>query len=100
MVVMTRATWILAILSGKSIMSFRVMSFRTASRAAVFCTLATFILFRGQPAFAEDAVSDQCLRFTCQENYKKCNAGGHLSAVTVDVNPRGSRLPIAGHGFV
>jgi len=82
MVVMTRANWILAILSGKN-----MVSFRTASYAAVFCAVAILISFHSQRAAAQDAVSDQCLRFTCEENYKKCNSGGHLSAVTVDVNP-------------
>jgi hypothetical protein len=67
-----------------------MMSFRTASRAAVsaavFCAVALFVSFRGQPAFAENVLPDRCLRFACQENYKKCNSGGHLSAVTVDAN--------------
>jgi hypothetical protein len=72
---------ILAILSGKN-----MLSLGAASRAAVFCGVAFFTLFRGQPVLAEDVVSDQCLRFSCQENYKKCNSGGHLSAVTVEAN--------------
>ncbi len=63
------------------------MRCRAASRAAVLGALAIFTLAHGQAAVAEDAVSDQCLRFTCQENSKKCNAGGHLSALTVEANP-------------
>ncbi len=66
---------------------------RTASRAAVLGALAIFTLVRGQAAFAEDVVSDQCLRFTCQENSKKCNGGGHLSAVTVEANPAVQSCP-------
>jgi hypothetical protein len=81
-VVMSHSNSILFILSGKS-----MMSFRTAPHAAVLCAVAILVSFRGQTAFAEDALSDQCLRFTCQENYLRCTGGGHMSAVIVEANP-------------
>ncbi len=85
-VVVTRSASILVILSGKN-----MMRFRTASRAAIFCTafcaMATFACLHGQPAFAEDGLSAQCLKFSCAENYLKCTGGGHMSGTTVDANP-------------
>ncbi len=81
---MTRSTSILVILSGKNMMRF-------ASRAAVFCTtfclIAIFACLYSPSAFADDELSEQCLKFTCAENYLKCTGGGHMSGTIVEADP-------------
>ena len=63
-----------------------MIAYRTICRAAVSCTLVTFISFGERTAFAENVLSDQCIHFTCKESLKKCTGGGAMSAVTVDAN--------------
>jgi hypothetical protein len=63
-----------------------MISFRAIFRVAVFCAVGISISFHGHPAFAENSLPEQCLQFTCKESLKRCNSGGQMSAVTVDVN--------------
>jgi hypothetical protein len=63
-----------------------MIGYRTIYRAAVSCTVVTFISLGERTAFAENVLSDQCIQFTCKESLKKCTGGGAMSAVTVDAN--------------
>jgi hypothetical protein len=60
--------------------------FRTIARIAALCAVAIFISFRGQPAFAQDLLSEQCIKFTCVQSSKPCASGGVVSTVTVEAN--------------
>jgi hypothetical protein len=63
-----------------------MISFRALSRVAVFCAVGIFLSFPGQPAFAQNLLSEQCIKFTCKQSSKRCNSGGFISTVTVDAN--------------
>jgi hypothetical protein len=63
-----------------------MISFRAVSRVAFFCAVGIFISFPGQPAFAQNVLSEQCIKFTCKQSSKRCNSGGFISTVTVDAN--------------
>ena len=63
-----------------------MISFRALSRVAFFCAVGIFISFPGQPAFAQNLLSEQCIKFTCKQSSKRCNSGGFISTVTVDAN--------------
>jgi hypothetical protein len=63
-----------------------MICYRTLCRAAVACAVVTIIWSGERTAFAEDLLSDQCIKFSCKEGQKKCTGGGAMSAVTVDAN--------------
>jgi hypothetical protein len=63
-----------------------MIDFRTISRIGVFCAFGIFVPSPVQPAAAQDLLSAQCLKFSCQQSNRKCSSGGFASAVTVDAN--------------
>jgi hypothetical protein len=72
-----------------------MIGFRKISCIAVFFALGTFISFHARPAFAQDALAEQCIKFSCQQSTKPCNSGGFVSTVTVDANTAVQGCPSA-----
>ena len=70
-------------------------NFRTISRIAVICAAGIFISLRAQPAFAQDLLSAQCIKFTCVKSFRACASGGFFSTVTVDANTATQGCPSA-----
>ena len=87
---MTAAGLIGVVLPGNEMCDFRALP-----RIAVLCAAAILISFREQPAIAQDALSGQCIQFTCKQSSKPCNSGGFVSTVTVEANSAVQGCPSA-----
>ena len=59
---------------------------RMRSGLAVAGIAGACLSLNALPAAAEEALSPQCVQFTCQQSFKRCTAGGVMSTVTVGAN--------------